>query len=301
MKGRLLIISALVGLAACSGPRAQLDHARDLTFHSQFRSAAAQYQSLLVELGRDESPQAQALRAAALSELGQLEALRLNDPEGAVQCYHKLAERYPERPEAFDARVQLADLLAHRFNDPRGALVQLAALVQSFPNHTDTDRYQYQLAKGYFALGDYAQTETEARLLLAHYPGSVEKIDTRMLLASSLALQGHRAEAIKLYQQVVALGPGADASRAHLEIGRLYEGEGDLPRAEVALAKALPDSPNPGVVKVALSRVKRRAALRQAVDIHDRAAIFDHKASQRVVATAAPAAPATASRAVPKT
>jgi len=279
----LLLCCALVFTAACSGERGKLDKARERVFHKDFTGAAALYHTVLIDLGRDESPQARDLRAAALSALGDLYYLNLDDPAQAVRNYRELAERYPERPEAFDARAHLAEILKDKFHDTRAALAQLAALVQSFPNHLDTDRYQYRAAQDYFELRDYAQTETELKLLLARYPGSGVRIDAQMLLASSLALQGRRPEALALYAQIAREHPGADAGRANFEVARLYEESREYDKAETALAKALADHPEPTLVAAALERVKKRAARVRPVDIHDHAAVFDHKVAQNAL------------------
>ena len=156
------------------------------------------------------------------------------------------------------------------------------SLFDRLPNHLDTDRYQYRAAQDYFLLHDYAQTETELRLLLTRYPGSGMRVDAEMLLGAALALEGRRAEAIEQYGKVAREHPGADAGRAEFEIGKLYEEAGDCDKAEAALAHALADHPEPTVVAAALARVKRRVALRRPVDPHDHAAVFDHKAGQKV-------------------
>ena len=279
MRARVIIaLAAALTLASCSPVQRELEQARELTFQRDFKGAAAAYQSALVDLGRDESNPARDARAVALRALGDLSYLHLGDYAEAARAYRDLAERYPERPETFDARAHLADILQDHFHDQRAALAQLAALVQSFPNHLDTDRFQYRAAQDYFALHDYAQTETELRLMLSRYPGSGVRTDAQMLLAAALAMEGRRGEAIKLYTKIAQEHGGADAGRANLEIARLYEDATDFDKAETALARALADHPDPQLVSMALQRVKRRVALRRPADLHDHAAIFDHKA-----------------------
>lgn len=279
---RLLSLLALVlAGTGCHRP-GRLDRAKELTYQRDFAGAVAAYHDALIDLGRDESPEARDARAAALRAVGDLYNLQLHDPVKAAQAYRDLAERYPERPETFDARVQLADILRDRFHDTRAALAQLAALTQSFPNHLDADRYQYRAAMDYFALRDYAQTETELKLLLARYPGTGYRVDAQMLLASCLSLEGRKAQAVELYGEIAREHPGADAGRANLEIARIYEEANDWEKAENALARALPDHPEPAVVTLALSRVRRRVALKRPADLHDHAAIFDHKANGQV-------------------
>ncbi|MBS2026861.1 MAG: tetratricopeptide repeat protein [Deltaproteobacteria bacterium] len=278
----LALVALLVPLCACSGIKRQLEQAHELAMHKDFTGAAKLYQSALIDLGRDEAPSARDARAMALKALGDLNYLHLANPAEAARCYRDLAERYPEREETFEARAHLADILHDQYHDTRAALEQLAALVQSFPNHLDTDRYQYLAAQDYFALRDYAQTETEVKLLLQRYPGTGFKTDAQMLLAGALALEGRRAEAIERYTAIAKDHPGADAGRANFEIGRLYEESGDWEKAETSFARAMADHPEPQVVSMALQRVKRRVAMRRPVDIHDHDAVFDHKNGQKV-------------------
>lgn len=283
---RLLAIAcaASLSLSGCSRVQRELEDARELTFRKDFKGAAQAYKSALIELGRDESNPAREARALAMRALGDVYYLHLGDYAEAARVYRELSERYPERPETFDARAHLADILQDNFHDTRAALAQLAALVQSFPNHLDTDRFQYKAAQDYFELRDYAQTETELRLLLSRYPGSGVRTDAQMLLAAALAMEGRKPEAIDLYSAIAREHPGADAGRANLEIGRLYEDQGDFDKAETSLARALADHPDPQLVSMALQRVRRRVALKRPADLHDRAAIFDHKANGMKVA-----------------
>ncbi len=253
-----------------------MDQARDLAFRQNFQGALAQYEGVLTDLGRDESDLSKTIRVQALRGAADLCYLQLADYVKAAQLYRDLAERYPDRPETFEARAHLADILRDHFHDTRGALAQLAALVQSFPNHVDTDRYQYRAAQDYFDLRDYPQTETELSLFLSRFPGSALRADAQLLMASSMALEGRKTDAIAMYQQIANEHPGADAGRANLEIARIYEDASDFEKAETFLAKAMPDYPEPKVVSLALQRVRRRVAMRKPVDIHDRNAIFDN-------------------------
>lgn len=269
-----------VWVNGCQKTNDHLDRARDLAFHQDFKAALSEYETAMVELGRDETTAAKEMRAAALRSAADLCYLHLTDYVKAAQLYRDLSERYPDRPETFEARANLADILRDHFDDKRGALAQLGALVQSFPNHLGTDEYQYQAAQDYFALRDYAQAETEIKQFLVKYKGSPLRGDAELLLASAVAYQGRRPEALELYAKITQNRPGPDAGRAHLEVARLHEDVGDLEKAEGELQLALKDYPEPKVVTVALSRVKRRIALRKPVDIKDHGAIFDSGAEQ---------------------
>jgi TolA-binding protein len=269
---------ALVAVGCARTAQDRLDRARALAFRQNFTGAVAEYESLLTDLTHDESVPARDLRAAALRGAADLSYLQLADYVRAARLYRDLCERYPDRPETFEARANMADILRDHFHDTRGALAQLAALVQSFPNHQDTDRFQYRAAQDYFDLRDYRQAETELHLFLSRFPGSTLRPDAELLLASALAYQGRRDEAIAIYQRVVVERPGADAGRANLELARLAEEAGEYERAEAFLSRAVVDYPEPRVVTLALERVKHRVALRRPVDIKDHAAIFDHAA-----------------------
>ena len=282
--GGALTVGLALPAGGCARSRqARLDQARSLAFHQNFVAAVTEYESLTTELGRDESGPAKDLRAAALRGAADLCYLQLADYVKAARLYRDLSERYPDRPETFGARANLATILRDHFHDTRGALAQLAALVQSFPNHLDTDRYQYRAAQDYFELRDYRQAETELRLFLSRFPGSAVRTDAQLLLASALAYQGRRGDAVVVYQQVAEEHPGPDAGRANLELARLAEEAGEYEKAEALLSRAVVDYPDPRVVTLALERVKHRVALRRPVDIKDHAAIFDHAAETAAI------------------
>lgn len=254
----------------------RLEAAQSRVFAREYGAAARSYGSLLIELGRDESPGAREVRVQATRALADLSYLHLGDYARAAQLYRDLAERWPDRPETFEARVRLAEILQTHFHDGRAALAQLAALVQSFPDHPEADRFQLEAARRYFELRDWPQTETELRLLRKRWPKTNHAVDVSMLLGATLALQGRRDEAIATYREVTDGPDQADAGRAWLEIGKLQEEAGQVAEAESALAHALSTHPEPTLVARVLGRVKRRAALRRPVDLADRAAIFDH-------------------------
>jgi TolA-binding protein len=282
MRRWILLGGLCLSLAACDKTQKLMERAREEAFQQAYAAAITDYDQVLLELTHNESAEARELRSQVLRATGDIFYLHLKDYTKAAQRYHELAEQFPEHPETFEARVNLSDILRDHFGDRRAALAELAALVQSFPNHLETDRYQYRAALDYFELRDYHQAETELRLFLNRYSGSSLRGDAQNLLASALALQGRTPEAIQTYLQVAREHPGADAAKAYLEIGRLYEESGDMDKAETNLALALANYPDPKVVQIALNRVRRRVALSRPVDIHNHDAIFDHAAGKQV-------------------
>ena len=128
-------------------------------------------------------PEALVLRARALKGAADVYWLEQRKVKEAVSVYKELIQQCPESPEALEARIILADLLRVHYRDLRGAIDQLTAALQRNP--PQGAELQYQVAKLYFELGDYAQCELEARKLAERFATSAYVDDALFLQAQA--------------------------------------------------------------------------------------------------------------------
>lgn len=258
----LLAVAAALALAAgCSrsGPE-HLARARELVYARKPQAALREYRSALDTVEKSEGPEAARIRAGALRGAADVYWLELHDVPKAVSVYRELVAEVPDAPETAEAHVVLAGILESQYRDLRGAISELtAALARDPPTASDL---RYQVAKLYFELGDYQQTELEARTLIQKFPSSPLVDDAWMLVGQSLSMrEGMRAEAMKAFSTLVEKFPRSElVPHALFELGKLRGEGGDDAGAIQAWVQALERHPDPQVVQSAIARTRKRIA-----------------------------------------
>jgi tetratricopeptide (TPR) repeat protein len=191
-------VCALLLLLAGGCRRSASEHlvrARDLVYARQPQAALREYRQAMDVVEKTQGPEANRIRAAALRGAADVYWLELRDMPKAVSVDKELAAQVPDAPESAEAHVILAGILESHYRDLRGAISELtAALGRNPPQAPDL---RYHVAKLYFELGDYQQSELEARAVTTQFPSSALADDAWMLIGQSLSMrEGMRAEAI---------------------------------------------------------------------------------------------------------
>lgn len=276
MRRRAALLCLALALVGCKvTPADRLQRARDAVFERRPEEALVEYRRALDGLTRDTSAEAQVLKARALKGAADVYRLELRKVKEAVSVYRELLQQSPESPEALEARIVLADLLRIHYRDLRGAIDQLtAALARNPPQSAEL---HYQVAKLYFELGDYPQSELEARKASERFPTSGYVDDALFLHAQALHMvEARRQEAAKAYADVLTRFPESElAPHAAFEMGKLREEAGENEKAIEVWVKALAHHPDPAVVQQAIARVRRRIASTTPRKIGDRTSAFD--------------------------
>jgi len=259
---RLLAIALLVAIAAgCSrsGPE-HLARARELVYARKPQAALREYRAALDTVEKSEGPEAAHIRAAALRGAADVYWLELHDVPKAVSVYKELVAQVPDAPETAEAHVVLASILESHYRDLRGAISELtAALARDPPTAPDL---RYHVAKLYFELGDYQQSELEARTLIQKFPSSPLVDDGWMLVGQSLSMrEGMRPEAMTAYATLIQQFPASElVPHALFELGKLRGEAGDDAGAIQAWVQALERHPDPQIVQSAIARTRKRIA-----------------------------------------
>ena len=273
---RAFWLAASLALAGCEvTPTDRLQRAKDAVFEHRPDEALVEYRRALDGLKDNPSAESQILRARALKGAADTYRLELRKVKEAVSVYRELLQQCPESTEALESRIILADLLRIHYRDLRGAIDQLtAALARNPPQGAEL---HYQVAKLYFQLGDYQQSELEARKMAERFPTSPFVDDALFLHAQALhMMEPRRQEAAKAYADVLARFPDSElAPHAAFEMGKLREEMGEPEKAIEAWVQALATHPDPVVVQQAINRVRRRIASTTPRGIGERAVAFD--------------------------
>ncbi len=253
----LLLLAALAVGPACKRTAEQhFRAAQDARYRGDPRAALLEYQLAREVAQGEHSPQAARIKTRALWEAGEACDAELKQPAQAAALYRELIGTQPDAPEALPARVKLAEILRRDLNDLPGAISQLAAAIALRPSAG----LHYELAKLYFAAGNYGPCAAECDVILQRYGAS--SIAARADLLEAQALQmidGRRSEAIRLLEQLVAHFPSPELKALALhELGRMQGEAGDLESAIEQLVRALRTHPNPSMVQSAIASARRR-------------------------------------------
>ena len=258
---RLLAVALLATLAACSRSGADhLSRARELVYSRKPQAALREYRSALDAVEKSDGPEANRIRAQALRGAADVYWLELHDVPKAVSVYRELVTQAPDAPETAEGHVVLAGILESHYRDLRGSISELtAALARDPPTAPDL---RHHVAKLYFELGDYQQSELEARTLIEKFPSSPLVDDSWMLVGQSLSMRdGMHGEAMKAYSTLIEKFPSSElVPHALFELGKLRGEAGDDAGAIQAWVQALERHPDPQVVQSAIARTRKRIA-----------------------------------------
>ena len=254
-------VALLVALSGCS--RSGSEHivrARELVYARKPQAALREYRSALDAVEKSDGPEALRIRAQALRGAADVYWLELHDVPKAVSVYRELVAQAPDAPETAEGHVVLAGILEAHYRDLRGAISELtAALAREPPAASDL---RYHVAKLYYELGDYQQSELEARTLIEKFPSSPLVDDSWMLVGQSLSMRdGMHGEAMKAFSTLIEKFPASElVPHALFELGKLRGEAGDDAGAIQAWVQALERHPDPQVVQSAIARTRKRIA-----------------------------------------
>lgn len=272
--GLALAFAVLLGACTADAPR-RLARARDALFDKDPQRALKEYRLALDALENDSSPEAQVLRARALRGAADVYYLDLRDFQKAAEMYRELVQVCPEAPETIEGRIHLADLLSEHFRDLRGAINELtAALARNPPQSAELE---YKVAKLYFAIADYPQTELEAQKVIKTYETSAYVDDAMFLLGQALAMEGKRPEAMRAFQDLTERFPDSELEpHAYFEMAKLTADAADYEKAIELYVEALKRHPDPKIVQSNIARLRKRIASTRPHHVGDHNAAFDH-------------------------
>jgi tetratricopeptide (TPR) repeat protein len=273
--GVVLLASAAL-LAGCwNDASRRLSRAKDALYEKDPQRALKEYRLAIDALENDSSPEAQVLRARALRGAADVYYLELRDFPKATEMYRELIQMCPEAPETIEGRIQLADILGDRMHDVRGGINELtAALARNPPQGAELE---YKVAKLYFQLGDYPQSELEAQNVIKKYETSGFVVDAMFLMGQALAMEGKRPEASRAFQELVERFPDSNMQpHAYFEMAKLSADSNDEEKAIELYVQALKRHPDPKLVQNNIARLRKRLASTKPTHIGDHATAFDH-------------------------
>ena len=137
----------------------------------------------------------------ALFQVAEIQDLYLGRYSDALLTYLMLERDYPDAPEVFAARKQVAVLYKYRLNDCGQAIAVYQKVLDDADSNSD--QLQYEVADCYFRLNNFAQARIEFESLLKIDPQSDLFAEVQYRIAMTYALEGKLPEAAGAYRVVI--------------------------------------------------------------------------------------------------
>ena len=137
----------------------------------------------------------------ALFQVAEIQDLYLGRYSDALLTYLLLERDYPDAPEVFAARKQVAVLYKYRLNDCGQAIAVYQKVLDDADSNSD--QLQYEVADCYFRLNNFAQARIEFESLLKNDPQSDLFAEVQYRIAMTYALEGKLPEAAGAYRVVI--------------------------------------------------------------------------------------------------
>jgi tetratricopeptide (TPR) repeat protein len=230
----------------------------ELLFEAQYDAAARQYEAAVLEAGEVEDGEVAELRSIALTKLGEVRHLYLQDVQGALRAYRAVVDRAPGSEHAFHARVSIVRLLHDRLQDATGASRELAALIEAFPTRREVPALRMELANVAFRAGRMKLAVQQADRVLGAKDDTLAK-DAALLLATIHRIEGRTEAALALYEGVLLreLDPET-ATRTRLDAAHCLEILSRLDEAMAMYESAKQTGIDRDLIAARMTRVRAR-------------------------------------------
>ncbi len=162
--------------------------------------------------------------AHALLNIGNIYYLNLRQLKEAIEYYDKLTQEFPDKPEALQARRQLASIYANEevIRDLDQAIAQYDRLLDA-NGLTDRPEIEYQRADAYFQKGEY---DRALRALLNLEDSGISgrlAAQTALKIGDIYQLEKRFPEAIEPFRKALASNCPECRQRAILSLAETYE------------------------------------------------------------------------------
>lgn len=233
--GAALLLGLVLGLTGCNSSSRQMLELAEARWREGNYDDAIRLNTLLYKRDREGK-----FGAQALLNIGNIYYLNLRQLKDALENYTRLVEEFPDRPEAYKARLQLAAIYANEIGDLNQAISEYDRIL-TWPQLENRQEIEFNRANTFFRKDDYIGALRELR--------RIEEAGVTGHLADQVALkigniyqiQNRYDDAVAMFQKV-SVSPCIECRRrAIVHLMESYEAQRDFDRAIEAVRKL--DSP----------------------------------------------------------
>jgi tetratricopeptide (TPR) repeat protein len=223
--------SLFVGLCALSGctlssQKIEFDKAQEASQKHEYHEALAHYQNTIQ---KDENSR---LSLQATQEAAKIAHYELKDFALAVTLYKRIVLLAPEESQRIEAEKKIADLYFSQMLDYNQAIVEFHRLLELPHSPAEAATYQMGLARSYFYLNDFFQSQTEIEAVLNTSKDANLLFDA-LLLKANIRMTGKKLDdAIDVLKELMQKYPERSRTEAiGLVLAVCYEEKKDFGKA----------------------------------------------------------------------
>jgi len=255
-----LYFICIIMFAACSGDKGRdvLEQAEKLREGRQYAEAIEKYRHITVHYGKSEEA------AESFYRIGEISYLYLQDFTAAATAFRNLLNNFPLSSRCKMAQSYLADISMYRFEDYKQAIVEYQRAISYYGDEREAEGFQFEIAKAYFNLKNFAQQRVELNLLLSRFPETDLKGEVYSQIANSYYVEGFPDEAIIFYRKIIEEFPDTPLSlESTFRLAACLEEKEDLKGAVALLEDIEGVYPNSDVVRMRIEKIRKRLKSRR--------------------------------------
>ncbi len=247
----LFVFSAFI---ACSSPEEKdYDRATSEVQKGHFRTSMTYFERVLK---RNPSSEV-GLRAAR--DGAKVSVFDLKDFKKAIEFYRHLIQYSPDVKERESAQKELASVAFENLNDYEMAAAEYSKLLGLSLPFAEKAKYQIALARSYFYLGRFEQSESEIDALLKEKLQDATKFSALTLKGNILVSQKMYGSAAAIYEQVLREFPEQSKSEnVALQLAVCHEENMDFRAAIHVLENSKAGVENRDYVELRIKRLQER-------------------------------------------
>lgn len=150
--------------------------------------------------------------------------------EEAVRDYKRILSEYSDTPAAKEALLGLQSTLENA-----GRTEEMSDVLSDYkrknPQSTETEKLEFETAKGLYADGKYPQALKALQSFIRDYPNSASATEARYLAGESFYRSNDFPNAIKLFNMVIGESDERFTPKAALRAGDIENQMGNYPNA----------------------------------------------------------------------
>ncbi len=196
----------------------------------------------------------------ALLNIGNIYYLNLRQIEKAIDAYQKVTTEFPQSPQAYEARGQLALIYENEIEDYSQAIIEYDKILEA-NNLDNRAEIQYRKANNYFRQGDYDLAWREFRHIEESGEGGPHLAGQVCLKLGNINQIRHQYDDAVGYFLKVIDSPCPECRRqAILSLADAYEALYDFEHAIETLQKLDQSPEDKQLVRREIARIKKKAA-----------------------------------------
>lgn len=251
---RLPIWGAFFLLIACTSPEARdLERAREEVRKGHYRTSITYFERVL----KRTPASAEALDAAR--EGARVSVFDLKDFQKATSFYRHLILYSESAPERESAQKEIANIAFENLNDYQSASLEFSKLLSLNLPFAERARYQLALARSYFYLGEFEQSESETDDLLKERLPDDVRFSVLGLKGNILVSKKEFSEAAQIYQQILKDFPErSQQENVAIQLALCHEENQDFRAAIQVLETTKTNSENQDYIELRIKRLQER-------------------------------------------